>query len=117
LGGKFIRLTTRSVSADRDGREAIHKDVGYISWSKDEGTGRFLQFLSAGFVNTSRLEKAKEPARGFNFEPEATEGKKMLAVRMTLHFDKTRDYKMVLELGTKGKPLKNCQTMTLKNVR
>jgi len=41
----------------------------------------------------------------------------MLAVRMTLHFDKTRDYKMVLELGTKGKPLKNCQTMTLKNVR
>lgn len=117
LGGKFIRLTTRSVSANRDGREVVHEDVGYISWSKDEGTARFRQFLSEGFVNTFRLEKAKEPARGFNFEPEATEGHKMLAARMTLRFDKTRDYTMVLELGTKGKPLKNCQTMTLKKVR
>jgi len=117
IGGRFLRLKTRSVSQDEDGRESVHEDVGYISWSPDENIPRFRQFLSEGFVNTFRLAKAKEPARGFNFEPESTEGHKTLAARMTLRFDKADAYEMILELGAKGKPLKPCQTMRLKRVR
>jgi hypothetical protein len=117
LGGKFIRLKTRSVSKGEDGRESVHEDVGYISWSNDENIPRFRQFLSEGFVNTFRLAEAKEPTRGFNFEPESTEGHRTLVARMTLRFDQARGYEMVLELGNKGKPLKACQTMQLKKVR
>lgn len=117
LDGKFMRLTTRSVSKDRNGAESVHEDVGYISWSKDERVLRFRQFLSEGFVNTFQLKQVEKPGRGFNFEPESTEGYKNLAARMTLRFDEAGGYEMILELGTKGEPLKPCQTMKLNKVR
>lgn len=117
LGGKFWRLKTRSVSKGRNGTESVHEDVGYVSWSQDERTLRFRQFLSEGFVNTFRLEPVEKPDRGFNFEPESTEGYPKMAARLTLRFDEADGYEMILELGTKGKPLKPCQTMKLKKVK
>ena len=117
MGGKFMRLRTHSVSKDENGAESVHEDVGYLSWSEDERILRFRQFLSEGFVNTFRLKPVEKPARGFDFEPESTEGHENMAARMTLRFDKAGGYEMVLELGTKGQPLKPCQTMKLKKVR
>lgn len=116
LGGKFMRLTTRSISNSKEGKTVVHEDVGFISWSHDEQLPRFRQFLSEGFVNTFRLEQASKPANGFNFEPESTEGYPRMAARMTLRFDNKDGYEMILELGEKGKPLRPCQTMNLKKV-
>lgn len=117
IGGKFMRLRTHSVSKGEDGAESVHEDVGYVSWSDDERILRFRQFLSEGFVNTFRLEPVEKPARGFDFEPESTEGHEDLVARMTLRLDKAGGYEMILELGTKGKPLKPCQTIKLKKVK
>lgn len=117
LGGKFLRLTTRSVAEGANGAAAVHEDVGYVSWSNSERKLRFRQFLSEGFVNTFRLEQAESPARGFNFEPESTEGAGNMVARMTLRFDGSGGYEMILELGAKGKPLKACQTMRLKKAQ
>jgi hypothetical protein len=117
LGGKFLRLTTKSVATSDDGTESIHEDVGYVSWSEGEHILRFRQFLSEGFVNTFRIEEVESPAAGFNFEPESTEGDDDLVARMTLRFDPSGGYEMILELGTKGKPLKACQTMKLERIR
>lgn len=116
LGGKFLRLTTRSVSVGRDGKESVHEDVGYLSWSREEKTARFRQFVSEGFVNTFQLKEVKGKERGFNFEPESTEGYSKMAARMTLRFNKEGGYEMVLELGSKGKTLKPCQTCNVKKV-
>ncbi|MBC8356354.1 MAG: hypothetical protein H8E66_30620 [Planctomycetes bacterium] len=117
LDGKFMRLKTRSVTEGADGAASVHEDVGYVSWSEGESTLRFRQFLSEGFVNTFRLEQVESPALGFNFEPESTEGIANLVARMTLRFDPSGGYEMILELGAKGKPLKACQTMKLKKVK
>ena len=117
LGGNFMRLATRSASKGKDGSESVHEDLGYVSWSKSERVLRFRQFLSEGFVNTFRITPADKPARGFNFEPESTEGYENMAARMTLRFDEQGGYDMVLELGTKGRPLKPCQVMKLRKVR
>lgn len=115
--GKFLRLKTRSVTEGEDGKESVHEDVGFVSWSGGEQTLKFRQFLSEGFVNTFRLEAVQDPVPGFNFEPESTEGAENLVARMTLRFDQSNGYEMILELGSKGKPLKACQTMRLKKVR
>jgi hypothetical protein len=116
LDGKFMRLTTRSVTEDDEGAKSVHEDVGYISWSEGERILRFRQFLSEGFVNTFRVETSESPSSGFNFEPESTEGAENLVARMTLRFDQEGGYEMILELGSRGKPLKACQTMKLKKV-
>lgn len=116
LDGKFMRLTTLSVTKHDSGPESVHKDVGYISWSESEHVLRFRQFLSEGFVNTFRVDENDGPSSGFNFEPESTEGAENLVARMTLRFDQEGGYEMILELGSKGKPLKACQTMKLKKV-
>ena len=116
LGGKFLRLTTRSVSLGRDGKESVHEDVGYLSWSREEKVARFRQFVSEGFVNTFQLKAVDGKEGGFNFEPESTEGYSKMAARMTLRFNKEGGYEMVLELGSKGKTLKPCQTCNVKKV-
>lgn len=117
LGGKFMRLRTRSVTKGEEGADSVHEDVGYVSWSEDERVIRFRQFLSEGFVNTFRLKQVEKPVRGFDFEPESTEGNENLVARMTIRFDRADGYEMILELGTKGKQLKACQTMKLKKAR
>ncbi len=66
-----------------------------------------------GFVNTFKLEEVAGPKRGLNFEPVDTEGMETMSARMTLRFIDAETYEMVLELGTKGKELKPCQTMNL----
>jgi hypothetical protein len=116
LGGKFLRLETRSEGVDASGKKDIHEDVGYVSWSEGEEVLRFRQFLSEGYVNMFRLEPVASPERGINFEPEGTEGFETMIVRMTLRFLDGDTYEMVLELGTKGKTLKPCQTMRLHKV-
>lgn len=117
LGGNFLRLITRSVSKEENGEESVHEDVGYVSWSKGESMLRFRQFLNEGFVNTFRIDQVKDSTSGFNFEPESTEGEDDLVARMTLRFDRPDEYQMILELGSKGKPLKACQTMRLKKIK
>jgi len=117
LGGKFVRLKTRSVTEGKDEAESVHEDVGYVSWSDNEGILRFRQFLSEGYVNTFRLEQVASPTPGFNFEPESTEGAGNLAARMILRFEQPGVYEMILELGTKGQPLKACQTVRLRKIR
>jgi len=117
LDGNFLRLKTRSVSKGESGEESVHEDVGYVSWSKGEGVLRFRQFLNEGFVNTFRVDQVKDTTLGFNFEPESTEGEDNLVARMTLRFDRPNEYEMILELGSKGKPLKACQMMKLKKVK
>ena len=116
LNGNFLRLETRSVGVVESGEEDVHEDVGYVSWSKSEGVLRFRQFLTEGFVNTFILEEVASPQPGLNFEPEGTEGMETMSVRMTLRFLDAGTYEMVLELGTKGKELKACQTMRLRKV-
>jgi hypothetical protein len=116
LDGNFFRLETQSVIATESGSDKIHQDVGYVSWSEGEGILRFRQFLSEGFVNTFTLEEVVGPQRGLNFEPVETEGMETMSARMTLRFLDTETYEMVLELGTKGKELKPCQTMKLRRV-
>ncbi len=88
-----------------------------MSLSEGEGVLRFRQFLSEGFVNTFILEEVTAPQPGFNFEPEGTEGMETFSARMTLRFHDAETYEMILELGTKGKELKPCQTMKLRNVK
>jgi hypothetical protein len=44
------------------------------------------------------------------------EGMETMSARMTLRFLDAETYEMVLELGTKGKELKPCQTMKLRRV-
>ncbi|MEW6336464.1 MAG: hypothetical protein ACOY3Y_06225 [Acidobacteriota bacterium] len=117
LGGRFMRLKTRSVTRGADGTESIHEDVGYVSWSEGERVLRFRQFLSEGFVNTFRITVVESPAAGLDFEPESTEGNADLVARLTLRFGRSGGYEMVLELGSKGAPLKVCQTMTLTRAR
>ncbi len=118
LGGKFLRLKTRSVTQGKDGKESVHEDVGYVSFSRDENVLRFRQFLSEGFVNSYRIVGVAKHARGFNFEPESTEGYPKMAARLTLRFDRDGSgYEMVLELGSKGKELKPCQHMKLTKVK
>jgi hypothetical protein len=117
LGGKFLRLETKSVSDTTAGPVEVHEDVGYVSWSAGEAILRFRQFLSEGFVNTFTITEAAPPESGLNFEPEGTEGMAALAVRMTLPFIDTDEYEMVLEMGSKGKELKPCQTMHLRRVK
>ncbi len=50
-------------------------------------------------------------------ESEGTEGMETFSARMTLRFHDAETYEMILELGTKGKELKPCQTMKLRNVK
>ena len=88
-----------------------------MSWSAGEGILRFRQFLSEGFVNTFKITEAAPPESGLNFEPENTEGAAKLVVRMTLRFKDTDANEMVLEMGSKGKELKACQTMQLRKVK
>lgn len=116
LDGKFLRLETRSEGIGTSGNKEVHEDVGYVSWSEGEAILRFRQFLSEGYVNTFRVEPVASPERGVNFEPEFTEGFETMSVRMTLRFQDAATYEMVLELGTKGKTLRPCQTMRLHKV-
>lgn len=116
LGSKFLRLTTRSVTEAADGTASVHEDVGYVSWSSGEGVLRFRQFLSEGFVNTFRVDRVDGADAGLDFEPESTEGVHGLVARMTLRWDGTDDYEMILELGADTASLKACQTMNVKRV-
>jgi len=116
LGGKFLRLETRSVNDGPSGEGEVHEDVGYVSWSEGDGVLRFRQFLSEGYVNSFTLDKATPPDAGFNCEPVGTDGMETFSVRMTLRFKDDDTYEMVLEMGTKGEELEACQTMRLKKV-
>jgi len=116
LDGRFLRLTTTSVTDKSDGESEIHEDVGYVSWSEGEGVLRFRQFLSEGFVNTFTLHAAVPPGSGIDFEPESTEGMAALSVGMTLRFQDDGSYEMVLAMGKKGTDLKACQTMIMRKV-
>lgn len=117
MGGKFLRLETKSISDTNSGEADVHEDVGYVSWSTGEELLRFRQFLSEGFVNTFKIIEAEAPESGLNFEPENTEGMAALVVRMTFRFKNTDAYEMVLQMGSKGKELKPCQTMQLRKVK
>lgn len=117
LNDKFFRLKTESVTKTESGGDELHQDVGYVSWSEGEGVLRFRQFLSEGFVNTFKLERANASNPGLNFEPQETEGMGKMSVRMILRFLDAETYEMVLELGTKGKKLTPCQTMKLRKVK
>jgi hypothetical protein len=117
MGGKFFRLETKSISDTNSGEADVHEDVGYVSWSTGEELLRFRQFLSEGFVNTFKIIDVEAPESGLNFEPENTEGVPTLVVRMTLRFKGANAYEMVLEMSSKGKELKPCQTMQLRKVK
>ncbi len=116
LGGKFLRLTTRSAIVDDEGKETVREDVGYASWSAAEEVLRFRHFLSEGFINTFTIDPIEGPERGLNFEPESTEGFPDMAARLVLRFDGSEGYEMVLELGSKG-ALEACQWVTMKRAR
>lgn len=112
LGGKFLRLQSRSVSRGESGGED-HEDVGYLSRDSDRNVFVFRQFLSEGFVNTFDVvvESTKPLAVAFNYrEAESAGGMK---VRMKLDFKGGNEYEMVLDLAPPGKDYTACQRMNM----
>ncbi len=116
INDKFLRLSTKSVSAMPSGESELHEDVGYVSWSEAEGVLRFRQFISEGFVNTFTLKAVDSTELGIDFHPEDTEGMASLSVGMTLRFVNVDTYEMVLAMGKKGSELKACQTIRMQRV-
>lgn len=113
LGGKFIRLRSRSVQRPGNGTGEIHEDVGYVSRDTDRGSFVFRQFLSEGFVNTFDLVFPEDEPGAIVFEPRETESGGGLRARMTLRLAAEGGYDMDLALAFPGKDFASCQTMHL----
>lgn len=116
LGGKFLRLRTRSVAIGDDGTEEVHEDVGYVSLDTGRGTFVFRQFLSEGYVNTFDVTVRAGEMRGVDFAYRDGESTGGVRARMRLNFTGDDEYDMVLDLAFPGKEFAACQENRMRRV-
>jgi hypothetical protein len=117
LQGKFLKLSTRSVSQKKDGSKEIHEDTGFLSRDTDRGAFVFRHFLSEGFVNTYVVRTESDDRLRIVFEHREAESAGGMRARMRLTFKAEDEYGLVLELAAPGKEFTACQHMTMKKIQ
>jgi len=115
--GKFLRLTTESVTRANGEPGEIHEDTGYLSRDTDHGVFVFRDFLSEGFVNTYEVSLAAQEKPTILFDYRGTESAGGMRARMHLTFESNDEYEMVLELAADGEEYAPCQQLRMKRVR
>jgi len=117
LGGRFLRLRTRSVVRGEDGPGEVHEDVAYLSHDTDRDAFVFRQFLSEGYVNTYDVRTDPDDPGAFLFA--YRDGESAGGMRAQLRFRFTSDdaYDAALDLASAEGEFRPCQEMEMHRAR
>lgn len=76
LGGKFLKVTTRSVfePQEKNPKGEVHEDIGFISYNQAREVFVFRAFYIEGFVNTYVLSENPDDGNTLTFITEHVEG-------------------------------------------
>ncbi len=116
FNGTYLQSQTRTVPQGESQADP-HRDLGVMSYDKDNRTLVFRDFLSEGFVNTFHVTLMEAEFLKLKFNHHESESSGGMRVQMMLEFKSPDEYEIVLDLAPPNGDFKPCQTIKMKRVK